>query len=226
MPVFDSHNYSVGRFKTSYLADQIHAYYRGHTNGALGIMTFVDLDNLYGSSSFGRFLGEQLMTELSMRGYNVIELRKSDVMQIMAFEGEFALSRDTQMLRGFQNLAGIIVGTYVSSSPDRVYINARLIDPKTASILSAGSVEMSKTSEISKMLRANSFVPAMERIPVKHLGYAAYPMPYYYPWQNPYYNGYYGMQRGYDAEANEPENIEHPKGGQMTPPKPTLEPNT
>ena len=224
-PVFDSHNHSVGRFKTTYLADQIHAYYRGHTNGTLGVMTFVDLDNLYGSSSFGRFLGEQLMTELAMRGYNVVELRKADVMQIMSYQGEFALSRDVETLRGFQNLAGVIVGTYVGSSPDRVYINARLLDPKTAMILSAGSVEMDKTSEIKRMMRSNSFAPSMERIPVKHLGYAAHPMPYYYPWQNPYFNGYHGGMGRFDIEENEPDHIDREDGAMQEPPKPTLEPN-
>ncbi len=180
IPLGDAFNYSVGRFKTSYLADQIHAYYRGHTSGPIGVATFVDLDNLYTSSSFGRVLAEQIMTELAMKGYTVIELRKADAIQILSQQGEFALSRETSTLRPFQDMAGIVVGTY-SNSPERVYVNARIIDPTTSLIVSAGSVEMAQTEEIGRMIRANSIAPTMERIPVRSLGYATYPVPYYYP---------------------------------------------
>ncbi|MCC6954613.1 MAG: hypothetical protein IT290_10885 [Deltaproteobacteria bacterium] len=177
----DSFNYSVGRFKTSYLADQIHAYYRGNTSAPIAIATFVDLDNLYGSSTFGRILSEQLMSELAMKGYNVIELRHSDALQVLFDQGEFNLSREVGRIRKHQDISGIVVGTYVAS-PLRVYLNARLIDPATSMILSAGSVEMAKTEEISRMLRTNNYPPALERIPVKALGTAPYPIPYYWPY--------------------------------------------
>ena len=179
IPIHDSFNYSVGRFKTSYLADQIHAYYRGQTTGPLAVTTFVDLDNLYGSSTFGRVLAEQLMSELAMKGYNVIELRKSDALQVLYGEGEFALSQEIQRLKATQDLAGIIVGTYVLS-PVRVYVNTRVLDPNTSLVLAAGSVEMSKTDEIDRLIRRGSWPTTLERIPVRHLGYASAPLPYYY----------------------------------------------
>ena len=208
-PIFDSYNYSVGRFKTSYLADQIHAYYGGFTNNPIGIATFVDLDNLYNSSSFGRFYGEQLMTELSMRGYNVIELRKADVVQIMTNQGEFGLSREIEALKGFQDLSALIVGTYVVS-PQRVYVNARLIEPRTARVLSAGSVEMKKTKEIARLLRTNSLPPSMERIPVKNLGYSS-PLPPFNPWLSPSVHGVYMERFDQDAMGNEEEGGNHHK---------------
>ncbi len=164
----------------SYLADQIHAYYRGHISGPIGVATFVDVDNLYSASTFGRIISEQIMTELAMRGYSVIELRKSDAIQIMALQGEFGLSRDVSRLRNHQDLAGLVVGTY-ASSPERVYVNARIIDPTSAAIVSAGSVEMAKDEEIDRLLRSNSMALSMERIPVRNLGYASFPVPYYYP---------------------------------------------
>ena len=181
--VFDSENQSVGRFKTSYLADQIHGYFRGNTAGPIAVASFVDLDNLYGTSTFGRMLGEQLISELAMKGYNVREIRQSEALQVMAEQGEFGLSRDLKQLRRSQDLAGIVVGTY-TISPLRVYINARLIDPNTSIVLSAGSVEMSKTDEIAKMLRNNSMPTALERIPVRNVSYANYPLPYYWPAQS------------------------------------------
>ncbi len=177
-PVYDVYNNSVGRFKTSYLADQIHAYFRGNVSGPIAIASFVDVDRLYGSSTFGRLLTEQLISELSMRGYNVIELRQSSALQVAMGEGEFALSRELELMQQEQDIAGIVVGTY-AVSPIRVYVNARIVDPSTALVISAGSVEMHKTTELTKLLRNNSFPTSLERIPVRHLSYREFPEPYY-----------------------------------------------
>jgi TolB-like protein len=179
-PVPDPQNESVGRFKTSYLADQIHAYFRGNISGPIAVTTFVNIDDLYQSSTFGRVLAEQVLSELAMRGYNVIEVRQSDSMQITSLGGEFNLSRDTNTLRDNRDLSAIVVGTY-AVSPVRVYVNARIIDPVNSLVISVGSVEMSKTEEIDRLLRANSVPTSLERIPVRHLGYSAYPAPYYFP---------------------------------------------
>ncbi|HMO16560.1 MAG TPA: FlgO family outer membrane protein [Oligoflexia bacterium] len=179
IPFPDSENQSVGRFKTSYLSDQIHAYFRGNIAGPIAVTTFVDIDNLYQSSTFGRILAEQLISELSMRGYNVIEIRMSDAVQIMENEGELGLSRHPEVLRPQQALSGLVVGTYAHSN-DRVYINTRLIDPRSSNIISVGSVEMTKTREIAQLLRGNSLPTSLERIPVRHLSYQKAPMPYYF----------------------------------------------
>ena len=78
------------------------------------------------------------------------------------------------MVKRSHNLGGVVVGTYVVS-PLRVYVNARLVDPSSSVILSAGSVEMSKTDELARLLRGGSFPGTLERIPVRHLGMTAYP---------------------------------------------------
>lgn len=226
IPISDSFNYSVGRFKTSYLADQIHAYFRGSTRGPIGVATFVDLDNLYESSSFGRMLGEQIMSELVMRGYNVIELRRAQSIQILEYQGELGLSREVPLLKDWQDLSGVIVGTYVVS-PVRVYLNVRLIDPASSVVLSAGSVEMAKTSEIARLLRNNVVPPSLERIPVRQLGYGTFPQPYYWP------TPYMGRKPMYDEEDLYGEGQDSGKPDNSLPvpqtapaPQPTLEPTT
>lgn len=171
----DVENFGVGRFKTSYLADQIDYYYRGTTTGPIGITTVVDLNDLYSTSSFGRMFAEQLMSELVMRGYDVIEMRHSDALYFLANTGEFSLSRDVTSVNRVQDLAAVLAGTYVAS-PNRVYVNVRLIDPATSMILSGGSVELTKTREIAKLLRGSSFPGTLERIPVKHLATNTYPL--------------------------------------------------
>ena len=179
-PVPDPVNESVGRFKTTYLADQIHAYFRGNISGPVAVTTFVNIDDLYQSSTFGRILAEQVLSELAMRGYNVIEIRQSDSMQIQENAGEFSLSRQTAALRDKRDLSAIVVGTY-AVSPVRVYINARIIDPTNSLIVSVGSVEMEKTDEIDRLLRTNSVPTSLERIPVRQLGYNVTNMPFAIP---------------------------------------------
>jgi TolB-like protein len=168
-------NYGPGRFKTALLAAQIDRHYKGSAPGPIGVTTFVNVDDLYASSTFGRMVGEQLMSELAMKGFDVIELRHTDVLQFLDRGGEFAMSRDAGMVRPERNLAGVVVGTYVNS-PERVYVNARLIDPSTSVVLSAGSVEMSKTPELAKLLRGGSMPGSLERIQVRHLGNVTKPI--------------------------------------------------
>ena len=215
-PIYNPENNSVGRFKTSYLADQIHAYFRGNAAGPIAVATFADIDNLYNSSSFGRLLGEQLISELVMHGYNVIELRRADSFQIQEGEGEFALSRELERLKQTHNLAGIVVGTYTASS-ERIYLNARIIDPATSMVISVGSVEMEKTQEIAKLLRANSWPVSMERIPVRPLGNTGHNLPYYWP----YANGMIEEQNTNRGKDREPAKI---KKSFLEAPTPKLEP--
>jgi len=135
------------------------------------------------------------MSELAMRGYDVIELRHSDALQFLKSDGEFALSRDVNSIRRERELGGVVVGTYMAS-PVRVYVNVRLIDPSSSIILSAGSVEMAKTDELARLLRGGAFPSTLERIPVKHLGLSTYPVNVFAPAQS------------WQAETEEPRGYE------------------
>lgn len=168
-------NYGVGRFKTLHLVNQFDRFYRGTNPGPIGVATFVNVDDLYSTSTFGRVYAEQVMSELAMKGFDVVELRHSDALQFLSSTGEFALSRDIAVVRRERDLGGVVVGTY-AVSPVRVYINARLIDPSTSVIHAAGSVEMPKDKEIARLLRGGAFPATLERIPVKHLGMHTYPL--------------------------------------------------
>lgn len=169
IPVYDTKNGSVGRFKTSYLADQLDSYYRGTGYGPIAVTTFVDINNLYSTSAFGRTISEHLISELAMKGYDVIEMRHSDVVQILMGQGEFGLSQEVKLLKKAQDLAGIVVGTYTVSN-DRVYLNSRILDPTTSLVRSVGSVEIELDEEITKLLRQNAAKKTLERIPVRPLG--------------------------------------------------------
>lgn len=164
-----------GRFKTAVIVDQIDAFYRGVNPGPIGVTTLVNADDLYKSSTFGRLFSEQMMSELSMRGYDVIELRHADALQFLSSTGELGLSRDVGSVRRERTLGGVVVGTYVAS-PVRVYVNARLLDPSTSVVMSAGSVDLDNTPEIARLLRGGGISTSLERIPVKRLGLSTYPL--------------------------------------------------
>ncbi|MDZ4786614.1 MAG: FlgO family outer membrane protein [bacterium] len=189
-------NYGVGTFKTSYIADQIDFYYRGTSTGPIGVTTIVNLNELYGTSAFGRVFSEQMISELVMRGYDVVELRQSDALQFVSDTGEFVLSRDPGTVRKSYDLAAVLAGTYVASA-DRVYVNVRLIDPSTSVILSSGSVELAKTYEVAKLLRGGSMPSSLERIPVKHMAQQTYPLTLF---QAKYVTPYDQEELGYGSQ--------------------------
>lgn len=200
VPFDDYENTSVGRFKTSYIVDQVENFYRGSNPGPIGVTTFVNLDDLNTTSSFGRMYAEQVMSELSMRGFDVVELRHSDALQFLSDSGEFALSRDVGAVRRSRQLGGVLVGTYVVS-PVRVYVNARLVDPSSSLVLSAGSVEMGKTAELARMLRGGTVPATLERIPVKHLATGQYPLALF----PRHFRGYVQEEEDYVTEPRLPE---------------------
>ncbi len=144
------------------------ALFRGTNPGPIGVTTFVSIDDLNKSSTFGRVYSEQVMNELAMRGFDIVELRHADAIQILGSGGEFGLSRDLRSIRKHRDLGAIVVGTY-TASPDTVYVNARLINPTNSLVLSAGSVEFPRTAEVARLLRDTSGPRQLERIPVRHL---------------------------------------------------------
>ncbi|MFP3982209.1 MAG: FlgO family outer membrane protein [Desulfurivibrionaceae bacterium] len=117
--------------------------------------TFVKLDNLYSTSSFGRYLAEQLMTEFRQLGYNVIDVRKSRSLMLKKQTGEFGISRDSSELKEEISADGMLSGTYVAG-PEEILVNARILDNKTGRLL-AGAVErIPRTPLIDKMLKRTS----------------------------------------------------------------------
>ncbi|HIJ91659.1 MAG: FlgO family outer membrane protein, partial [Desulfobulbaceae bacterium] len=78
----------------------------------VAVSTFVSLDNLYATSSLGRFLGEQLLSTLQQAGLEVIEVRKTPGMMVSPYHGEYALSRSMDEISLVQTAQAVVVGTY------------------------------------------------------------------------------------------------------------------
>lgn len=98
------------------------------------ITSFADLNNLGESSNLGRLVGENLMHELQVRGWNVADIRLTKDL-IINDSGEFSLSRDIKLLREAFPLANVVTGTY-SVTGDGVLMNIRVIDSASGRLVS------------------------------------------------------------------------------------------
>ncbi len=140
-------------------------------DGPVAVATFVDLNNLYRTSPFGRYIAEQLMGELQRAGFNVVEIRKADSIMVKPRYGEYGLSRDIQELARQSSARYVLAGTYVTKGR-YILINARLISNENNMVASSGLKILRKDPFLEKLLWPSAspeMVPAV-RVPVKELG--------------------------------------------------------
>ena len=105
----------------------------------IAVTTFVDLDNLEKTSAFGRFVAEQLSSELYKLGFRVRELRQMSEVEVVRHKGEFAISRRTARLMKRFRIDAVATGTYTMVG-DEVVVNARLLSVDTARVVSVGQM--------------------------------------------------------------------------------------
>ncbi len=141
--------------------------------GAIAVATFVDLNHLYRTSPFGRYLAEQLMGELQRAGLQVVDVRKTNALLIKEHYGEYSLSRDIQEIARQSSAQYVLVGTYVTRG-EYVLINSRLVSNQGNLLVSSGMKILRKDPFIAKMLwPAAEPAPAPGvKMPVKKLGEA------------------------------------------------------
>lgn len=126
----------------------------GYLADGVAVSSFVDLKKLTRTSSFGRYLAEQLMTEFQQQGYRVIEIRKSTSILIQEKRGEYALSRDTTEINPNVAARAMIAGTYTLAG-DHILVNAKVLDNKNAVLLSSATMVFPRT-KLTDLLLADS----------------------------------------------------------------------
>ncbi len=111
----------------------------GLLDDGIAVCAFVDLKNLYKSSSFGRYLAEQLMSEFQQQGYPVVEIRKSVGITMQEKRGEYGLSRNPEKVNADPAARTMLTGTYTLTG-DSILVNARIMDNKDAILLSSATI--------------------------------------------------------------------------------------
>ncbi len=154
------------------LAEQLVKNYRYGMTPAepVAVTTFVDVNHLYKTSSFGRYIAEQLIGELQRASFNVMEYRKTNSIIMREGFGEYSLSRDSKEIAKSTSAGLVLVGTYMIK--DRyVMVNARIVDSNQL-VHSSGMTILRKDGLIADLLQHAS-VPDLAppaRITIKGLG--------------------------------------------------------
>jgi TolB-like protein len=124
-----------------FLADQLERNIDSkHFSQPAVVSTFVSLDDLRSTSTFGRLISENLTHELQVRKWKVVDIRLSKDIMINK-SGEFSLSRDVKNLKGTQNIRAVITGTY-SFAQEYVIVNAKVLNVESGVILSTAQMAM------------------------------------------------------------------------------------
>jgi len=131
------------------------------------VTSFVDLKRLYRTSSFGRYLGEQIMGEMQRHGYRVMEIRKSRQVMIADRFGEYGLSRDPGAINTEIAAGAMLTGTYTPAGAS-VVVNARIVDNRTGEVLASSTRVFSATPVLRAML-ADAATPGRDRSGVLYL---------------------------------------------------------
>lgn len=119
--------------------------------GGLIVVSFVEQQELSRTSSFGRYLAEQLMNEMQRHRVPVVELRQSTVVRIQEGRGEYGLSRDPAEIRPAAAAAAMLTGTY-TTTPRQVIVNARIIDNRSGLLLASASTVIPRTAVVNDLL--------------------------------------------------------------------------
>lgn len=117
------------------------------------VATFVDVDNLYRASTFGRFLADRLIGELATFGADVAEVRITPEMYTDIRIGELAMTREMSQLIGDHSADAYLVGAYTRAG-DQVLVNARLVMAQSKKVVGVGQMVVDAGSK-------NKFVQAM-----------------------------------------------------------------
>jgi len=115
------------------------------------VASFVNIDALDDSSTFGRVVAEQVASRFKQRNYSTIELKLRTNVFIREGTGELLLSREVSEISNKHRAQAVVVGTYAVASK-RVYITARVVNAADGRVLSSYDYDMPITSDIFKML--------------------------------------------------------------------------
>ena len=124
------------------------------TQRSIAAASFVNIDDLSESSSFGRIVSQQLASRLSGHGFQIIEmlLRKSVYIQQQA--GEFLLSRELKNISKEHNVQAAIVGTYAVGK-NSVYVTAKIVDSASSIVIASHDYELALGPNTRSLLLAD-----------------------------------------------------------------------
>jgi len=117
------------------------------------VVSFVNIDDLNKTTTFGRMQAEIISTKLSQYGLEVVEVKLMTSLYIKEKSGEFFLSRDLKKLSNKHEADLILAGSYAIAL-DKVYVTAKLISPENNSVWSAVAYTLNQGPNMRKLLNS------------------------------------------------------------------------
>lgn len=114
--------------------------------------SFADINQLDGSSSFGRIVSQQFASAFSKSGYKVVEMLLRNNVYIRRGEGEFLLSREIRNLSVEHNIQAVVVGTYAIGA-ENVYMTAKIIRTPDSVVVAAHDFTLPLGPDTKSLLR-------------------------------------------------------------------------
>jgi TolB-like protein len=118
------------------------------------VASFVDIDNLDSSSTFGRVVAEQFASRFKQRKYATIEMKLRTNVFIREGSGELLLSRELSEISTKHRAQAVVVGTYAVASK-KVYLTARVVNVSDGRVLSSYDYDIPISHDVFKMLLKN-----------------------------------------------------------------------
>ena len=104
--------------------------------------SFVNIDSLTTSSTFGRIVSEQVASRLAQHGLRIIEIKlRQESVFIKKGQGEFILSRELKDLGSSREIRAALVGTYAVSK-HFIFVSARIVRTEDSSVLAGCDYEV------------------------------------------------------------------------------------
>ncbi|MGO3700575.1 MULTISPECIES: FlgO family outer membrane protein [Halomonas] len=113
--------------------------------------TFVNIDNLTQSSTFGRISSEIMASALAQQGMQVREVKMRHSMFIEEKVGELILSREVQSLSSQYNARSILMGTYAQGQ-DYLYVSTRVVRSSDAMVLGSADFQVKLDNNMRSLL--------------------------------------------------------------------------
>lgn len=119
------------------------------------VATLVSIDNLDQSSTLGRTISEHISARLTQNGFRMIEMKYRSSVYIKRNQGELMLTREVKELAQAHEAQAVIVGTYARGE-HYVFINLKIIEPASNTVLAAYDYSLPLDAQIKAMLRSGA----------------------------------------------------------------------
>ncbi len=136
-------------------ADKLIAQSQLPKEAVLIMATVVDIDDIEKSSTLGRLISEHIASRLVHKDMHVIEMKFRENVYMKHNEGEMMLTREIGKIAKNYSANAVVVGTYAIGS-SAVFVNLKVIDPRTNVALSATSYTLPMNDDIEDLLGKHS----------------------------------------------------------------------